>query len=258
MSVNWWMNWYCNILTSTYESYWSPVSFKKSLCFATSMQHEAQGVFQMPRTPALWVASGEISQLSCRISRRDAPFLSATLGILRLYRVHRGNSTTKMAAPMKIFIRDWADIVGRSPYCNCVDSSYYYFRTSTAFLGALTYSEVEKNFPCTLGLAKNWGKLNISHVSRSEMLTSTTYRLLGHTTHTVTPIGLKFFTYVQASLLHKIAIGTTRLHLLHFSAILNFVKNTFLLTPPTRTSDSHQKLDASLTHLPGQSISQVW
>ena len=111
MSVNWWMNWYCNILTSTYESYWSPVSFKKSLCFATSMQHEAQGVFQMPRTPALWVASGEISQLSCRISQRDTPFLSATLGILRLYRVHRGDSTTKMSAPMKIFIMDWADIV---------------------------------------------------------------------------------------------------------------------------------------------------
>ena len=48
-----------------------------------------------------------------------------------------------------------------------------------------------------------------------------------------TPIDMKFCTYVQASILYKIAIGNTKGCLIFFSAILNFVKNMFLLTPPT-------------------------
>ena len=35
--------------------------------------HRSYGVFQMPRTPAFRVASGETSQLSCGISRRHPP-----------------------------------------------------------------------------------------------------------------------------------------------------------------------------------------
>ena len=38
---------------------------------------------------------------------------------------------------------------------------------------------------------------------------------------------------MQASVLYKIAIGTTKVCLGKLSAILNFVKNTFLLTSPT-------------------------
>ena len=65
---------------------------------------ETDGVFQMPWTPAYGVASGEMSQLSCGISRRLAPFWSASLGILRVDRVQWGHSTTTMAAPIKRFI----------------------------------------------------------------------------------------------------------------------------------------------------------
>ena len=45
--------------------------------FWTSTLH-ILGVIQMPRTPAFRVASGEISQLSCGISRRHAPFWSSS------------------------------------------------------------------------------------------------------------------------------------------------------------------------------------
>ena len=50
----------------------------------TETETETGGVFQMPWTPAFGVASGEISQLSCGISRKHAPFWSASLGILRV------------------------------------------------------------------------------------------------------------------------------------------------------------------------------
>jgi hypothetical protein len=36
----------------------------------------ANGVFEMPRTPSAQVAKWEISQLSCGISQRNAPFWS--------------------------------------------------------------------------------------------------------------------------------------------------------------------------------------
>ena len=79
----------------------------------------------------------------------------------------------------------------------------------------------------------NFRNLHISEVSQSETLTSATYRILGHTKHTVTPIDLKFGTHKQSSVLYKIAIVTTKVRLEHFSAIFNFVKNTSLPTPPT-------------------------
>ena len=50
-----------------------------------AMKHS--DVFQMPRTPPVQVATGEISQLSCGISQRHAPFWS-----------------TKMAEPIKRFL----------------------------------------------------------------------------------------------------------------------------------------------------------
>ena len=53
--------------------------------FWTSTLH-ILGVIQMPRTPAFRVASREISQLSCGISRRHAPFWSAPVKILRVYK----------------------------------------------------------------------------------------------------------------------------------------------------------------------------
>ena len=62
---------------------------------------------------------------------------------------------------------------------------------------------------------------SISEASYSDTLTSATYRLLGHTTHTVT---FTFYTYAQASVLYKIAIGTTKVSLEKKSAILNFVE----------------------------------
>ena len=159
-----------------------------------------------------------------------------------------------------LVIRDRANIVWQSTYCNCwlfflflllgtgptlsgevpivtvlvilFLCFFYYFTSSTAFLGAWTYSKVEKIWRA---LAKKCTHLHISEVSHSDTLTSATYRFLRHTTHNcvVTPIDLTFCTDMQASVLYKIAIGTTNLCLLNFSAILNYVKNSFLQTPPT-------------------------
>ena len=91
-----------------------------------------------------------------------------------------------------LIIWDRADIVGRRPYCNCVDYSsllllfhefdslfggpivivliillyYYYFTSSTAFLGAWTYSEVKslKKLVCAWELAKNFRKFRRFHI----------------------------------------------------------------------------------------------
>ena len=65
------------------------------------------------------------------------------------------------------------------------------------------------------------------------MLTSATYSFFHGTTHPQTPNHFKFFTHVRASVLYKIVIGTTNVCLENFAAIFNFVKNTFLHTPPT-------------------------
>ena len=119
-----------------------------------------------------------------------------------------------------LVIRDRADMSGE---VHIETVGYSYFASSAAFLGAWTFSEVEKIW-CA---HEEWRNLHISEVSYLETLTSATYRLLGHTTHTVTPIDLKFCTDMQASVLYKIAIGTTNLRLEKNSAILNFVKNTF-------------------------------
>ena len=66
---------------------------------------------------------------------------------------------------------------------------------------------------------KFFWKFDISEVLYSDTLTSATYRLLGRTTHIVTPIDMKFCIYVQVSVLYKIAIGTTKLRLQNLSTI---------------------------------------
>ena len=106
-------------------------------------------------------------------------------------------------------IRDRADILGLSPYCNWTDySSILLFHKFDCLLGGLPIFQYWQISWCTFGLANNF---TICHISHSETLTSATYRLLRHTTHTLTPIGLKCCTYVQANVLYKIAIGTTNL-----------------------------------------------
>ena len=59
---------------------------------------------------------------------------------------------------------------------------YYYFTSSTAFLEALTYSEVGVR----MENSENVEKIHIR--TRSLAPPTGCYRLLGHTTHTVTPI----------------------------------------------------------------------
>ena len=49
---------------------------------------------------------------------------------------------------------------------------------------------------------------------------------------TVSPIDLKFDTHVQLRVIYKKASWTTKVRLTRFSAILNFLKNTFLTSPP--------------------------
>ena len=117
-----------------------------------------------------------------------------------------------------LVFRAWADNVGRWPY-------------SVLFFCRLDCLLKIKKIGVHMGTGKTFENVRFQRFIRT--LTSTTYRLLVHTTHTVTPIDMTFCTYVQASVLYKIAIGTTKLRLQRFSAIWNFVKNTFLLNPPT-------------------------
>ena len=101
-------------------------------------------------------------------------------------------------------------------YCNCADYSLslllLFYGKDCCLFGGLSYSEVEKMWCAHWGLAKNFKIFHISEVSYSDTLTSATYRFLH----------LTFCTYVSASVLYKIAIGTTEVRLEKMSAIFEF------------------------------------